>query len=425
MTVAGPAVPSLPDPEEAAMAIPPVTGTAPHIALIAGEPSGDALGAELMTALRGLFNGPVRMSGVGGEAMRAGGLDTIFGIEDTAVMGAREVIPALPRIFARIGQAADYILTTEPDVTVLIDSSGFTNRIAARVVARKPDLRLVKYVAPQVWASRPGRARSLAGLVDCVMTLLPFEPDWFLREGLPARFVGHPVVERAAQMKGGPAFRDRHGIATEAPVLALLPGSRSNEIRFLLPAFRETVSLLSERVTDLQVVLPVVSHVSERVARGLEGFDVPVHMVEQDEKFAAFHASQAALAASGTVTTELAVAGVPMVVAYRIGWLTDFIYRKLVKVPFITLINIIEGRSIIPEFIQESVDPVVMADELERLFTEPEAAQRQLTGQRAALARMGMGGDSPSLRAARVVVEMLSTPPSPTKLARAKASGWF
>ncbi len=398
----------------------------PHIMVVAGEPSGDALGAQLIAALRTLTGDRIKLSGVGGQGMAAQGLRSLFDIADTSVMGFTEVVPAIPRVLKRVRQTADYAMRMRPDVLVLIDSPDFTHRVAARVAARMPGLKVVKYVAPQVWASRPKRAYKLARLVDCVLTLLPFEPPWFERAGLRAVFVGHPVVERAGEMRGGAVFRTRHAIRPEAPVLLLLPGSRSHEVKLIMALFGATLSRLARQVPGLHVVVPAVPHL-EGTIRGLaqewdlHGLTVPVQIVGQNEKFAAFDAANAALAVSGTVSTELALAQVPMVICYRVGRVTEFLARMLVKVPFITLLNIIEGAGVIPEFVQNAASPRIMAEELEILLTEPASAALQVERQNRGLIRMGLGGDSPSQRAAQAVLHMLDEPPSPRKGRRGRA----
>ncbi len=385
-------------------------GRVPHVVIVVGEPSGDALGAQLMAALRDLTEGRVRITGVGGAAMAAEGLTSLFSISDTAVMGLREVLPAVPRILRRVREAAEYIVEARPDILVLIDSPDFTHRIAKKVGPLLPDLPIVKYAAPQVWASRPQRAAKLAKIADCVLTLLPFEPPLFTKEGMRAEFVGHPVVERAPLITGGPGLRDRLAIAPSAPLLVVLPGSRANEVRFVLPAFRETVRLLKERIPDLQTAIPVVPHVAEKIETETADWPAPLHLLEQSDKFAAFDAADAALACSGTVTAELALAKVPMVVAYKAGWLTAIWAKSVVIAPFATLINVVEERGVIPEFLQEAVEPPVMADELARLMTDTDAAAVQTAALESALAKMGLGQESASQRAARVVLSLIGNP---------------
>lgn len=390
----------------------------PHIMLVAGEASGDLLGAQLMVALRELTGGAVRLSGVGGPAMEARGLKSLFDIADTSIMGFTEVVPAIPRVFKRIRQTVAYALETRPDLVVLIDSPDFTFRVARGLTKHRPSLPIVKYVAPQVWASRAFRAKKLARIVDCVMTLLPFEPPWFERVGLRAICVGHPVVERAQDMRGGAVFRTRHAIAPDTPLLLVLPGSRRHEVMSNLPLYRATVHRLRKRVPGVQVVIPAVPHLEEMIRTQLKRWAVPALVVPQDEKFAAFDAADAALAVSGTVSVELSLAGVPTVVTYRFGRLTGLWVKLVVKVPFASLLNLVEGVGIIPEYIQEAARPEVLVDDLESFLIEPEVARRQRQRLRKGMEHMGLGQDPPSFRAAKAVLDMLGQTSTRSKRAK-------
>ena len=297
--------------------------------LVCGEPSGDQLGAQLMTGLRAL-DPDVRIIGVGGAAMTAQGLDSLYPLDATAVMGLREVVPRIPAILRRVNEACDYAIRERPDAVVCIDSPDFTHRIARKIKRLAPQIRTVNYVAPQVWASRQYRARKMARFFDLVLALFPFEAPFFEAHGLHAKFVGHPVIERAAWMKGGDALRARLGITADAPLLCVLPGSRASEVRFLMPPFREAVARIAADVPGLACVLPTVPNVSAKVREAVKDWPVAVHVVEgNDDKYAALAAADVALAASGTVTTELALARTPMVVAYRLGWLTYALMRPL------------------------------------------------------------------------------------------------
>jgi lipid-A-disaccharide synthase len=376
--------------------------------LVCGEPSGDQLGGQLMAGLRALAGDSIVISGVGGRAMEAQGLKSLFPLDDTAVMGLREVVPKIPRILARVRDARDYALATRPDAVVLIDSPDFTHRIARAVKRRDASIATINYVAPQVWASRAYRARAMARYLDLVLALLPFEPPFFETYDLPAVFVGHPVLERAARMTGGAELRRRLGIAPDAPLLAVLPGSRSNEIRFILPVFREAVRLLSARVPGLVTVLPTVAHVAARVRDATTDWPAPLHVIfDEDQKFAAFDAANAALAASGTVTTELALARVPFVSAYRVGWLTYALGRRLFKLPHFTLVNLLLQRGAVPEFLQGAASPQNLADAVTPLLTAPEAAVRQRHDLDEAMGLLGRGDEPPSLRAAGAILDFV------------------
>ena len=376
--------------------------------LVCGEPSGDQLGGQLMAGLRALAGDSIVISGVGGRAMEAQGLKSLFPLDDTAVMGLREVVPKIPRILGRVRDACDYALATRPDAVVLIDSPDFTHRIARAVKRRDASIATINYVAPQVWASRAYRARAMARYFDLVLALLPFEPPFFESYNLSAVFVGHPVLERAARMTGGAGLRRRLGIAPDAPLLAVLPGSRSNEIRFILPVFREAVRLIAARVPGLVTVLPTVPHVATRVQAATTDWPAPLHVIlDEDQKFAAFDAANAALAASGTVTTELALARVPFVSAYRVGWLTYALARPLFKLPHFTLVNLLLKRGAVPEFLQGAASPQSLTDAVTPLLTVPEAAARQRNDLDEAMRLLGRGGEPPSLRAAQAILDFV------------------
>jgi lipid-A-disaccharide synthase len=376
--------------------------------LVCGEPSGDLLGAQLMASLKALAADRIRFTGVGGAAMAREGLQSLYPLDATAVMGLREVVPAIPRILRHVRQAVDFAVRARPDVVVVIDSPDFTHRVAKGIKKRDPSIRTVDYVAPQVWASRPYRAEAMARYFDLVLALLPFEPAFFEKYGLKTVFVGHPAVERRARMSGGAALRRELEVGADAPVLALLPGSRSNEIRFLLPPFRETVEILARRLPGLVTLLPTVPHVAEKVRAGTGDWPTPLHVIEGEaDKYRAFDAATAALAASGTVTTELALARTPLVAAYRMGWLTYRLMNPLITVKHMTLVDILLDRKAVPEFYQDDVRPAAMADALVPLLTDPHARAAQIAELDRATHLLGKDDESPSLRAARALLEFL------------------
>ncbi|MBI1329453.1 MAG: lipid-A-disaccharide synthase [Alphaproteobacteria bacterium] len=378
--------------------------------LVCGEPSGDQLGSELMMGLKALAGENVRIVGVGGPAMEKQGLKSLFPLDDTAVMGLREVVPRIPAILRRVREATDYALGIEPDAVVLIDSPDFTHRIARALKRRNPKIRTVNYVAPQVWASRQYRARKMSRYFDLVLALLPFEAPFFEQHGLHSVFAGHPVIERQARMKGGPELRARLGIADTAPVLCVLPGSRVSEVTMLLPVFRETVARLKKDLPDLVCVLPVVPHVAARVRELTADWPAPLHLLEgEEDKFASFKAANVALAASGTVTTELALAGLPMIVTYKVGWLTLFLMRPFIAVEYATLVNILLGREAVPEFLQERCKPELIAPAVLALFRDQAAREEQKKALSAATMMLGVGDEAPSLRAARALLEFVRT----------------
>jgi lipid-A-disaccharide synthase len=376
--------------------------------LVCGEPSGDALGAQLMAGLKRLAGDRITFSGVGGLAMAREGLKSLYPLDATSVMGLREVVPAIPRILKHVKIAVDHAIATRPDAVVVIDSPDFTHRVAKGIKARDASIPTIDYVAPQVWASRAYRAKAMAQYFDLVLALFPFEVDFFRKYGLKAAFVGHPVVERAAKVHGGAALRARLGIAPDAPLLALLPGSRTSEIRFILPEFTQAVRLLARRVPGLVTVLPTVPHVAAKVRAATANWPTPLHVVEsEDDKYAAFDAANVALAASGTVTAELALSRTPMIVAYKVGGLTFFLSKFLMTVTHITLINIILGREAVPEFLQAKATPAALADAVAHLFADPDARAAQIASMDEFAHALGADDEPPSLRAAREVLNFL------------------
>lgn len=383
----------------------------PTIMLVAGEPSGDALGGQLIEGLKLLTQGRLRIIGVGGSEMRAAGLQSLFSLDDTSVMGLREVVPRVPRILARVRQAAAFAAKMQPDITVTIDSPDFTHRVAKAIRRMAPDLKLVSYVAPQVWASRPQRAKKMATYFDHVLCLLPFEVPFFADAGLKATFVGHPVVERAPTAGLGATFRAKYGIGADERILVLLPGSRLSEIRFLWPVFRDAIEQTEAKTGALRIVLPTVPTVATRVKALVAEWGHPVLVIEDpQEKFAAFEAADVALAASGTVSTELALSATPMVIGYRLGRLTAMIARRYVRVSYITLINLILNRRAIPEFVQDDCTAENLSAELVQLISNPAARVAQVTASAQAVKALGLGDEKPSVRAARAVLAVMREP---------------
>ena len=335
-------------------------GAGPLIFLIAGEPSGDLLGARLMAALKKQTAGRVRFAGVGGEGMAHEGIESLFPMEELSVFGLAEVLRHAPRILRRVRDSADAVKAMRPDVVVTIDVPTFSFRVAKSL--KGAGIPLIHCVAPQVWAWRPRRARMLTRFLDHLLVLLPFEPPYFEAVGLPCTLIGHPIVEFGADKGDGADFRVRHGIPPEAPVLSILPGSRGTEVSRLLPVFGETLDRLVAEFPGLRGVVPVVSAVREEVAAAAAGWPMPITLVEGEaEKYNAFAASTAALNASGTVTLELALAKVPTVVADKLSPLTTWVGRRMVKVRYVTVVNLILGRELLPEYVQERCTPPLLA----------------------------------------------------------------
>lgn len=380
------------------------------IFLIAGEPSGDALGAKLIAALKRAGGDSFRFVGVGGERMAAEGLRSLFPLTDIAVMGLTEVLPRLPVLLQRIRQTANAIWDAEPAAVVTIDAPSFGLRVADRV--RKSGIPLIHYVAPQLWAWRPGRARHLARRVDHLLALLPFEPEFFGKLGLACTYVGHPVIEDALVSPSGAEFRGRHGIPADAPAILVMPGSRMGLAQRMLPIFAATVDRLAARHPRLHAILPTVSGTDEMIRAATAGWRVPrVIVAAVDDKHSAFAAANAALTVSGTATMELAVAGVPMVVAYRVGRITEFLARRMIEVPYVAMPNLILGRAAVPELLQADCSPERLADELAKLLGgAPAAAQRRDLAEicrQLGLDEMRAGGPRPSDRAAAVILDAI------------------
>ena len=370
-----------------------------RVYIVAGEPSGDALGARLLRALR--EDGPVEAAGVGGELMAREGVASLFPQAETAVMGLFEVLPRARRLLRRMDETAADILRFRPDAVVTIDSGGFNKGVARRLVAAGCPAARIHYVAPMVWVWAPGRARRMARLFDHLMALWPFEPALFEREGLAATFVGHSLVE--AKAGDGAAFRARHGIAPGSALVAVLPGSRSGEVRRLLPVFRETLARLAGDMPGLHLAVPTVGTVAAPVRDAVAGWPWPVTVtLGEDEKQDAFAASRAALGASGTVALELALAGVPQVTAYRLNPATALIGRAVIRRRRFCPVNILLDREVVPELIQGECRPGPLARALGPLLADEDARAAQLSAFRELADKLG-GGGRPSLRAAETV----------------------
>jgi lipid-A-disaccharide synthase len=375
--------------------------TAPRIFLVAGEASGDQLGATLMRALRAATP-QVAFAGVGGEAMEREGLASLFPLADIAVMGLVPVLARLPRLVQRINETARAILDQAPDCLVIIDAPDFTHRVARRVRAARPELPIVDYVSPTVWAWRPGRSRAMRDYVDCVLALLPFEPQAHARLGGPrCVYVGHPLVERLDELTL--RSRNRGG----ARSLLVLPGSRLAEVRRMTPIYGEALDLLLRERADFDVVIPVAPFMVEALRHELQDWPVTPRLIGQAEKFAAFRAAHAALVTSGAATLELALADVPMAVAYRVSR-AESLLRFLVNVDSIVLPNLILGENVVPEFLQEKATPRALAEALSPLLGESDARDAQLAAFMRVRARLLEAGRSPSARAADIVLAYAS-----------------
>jgi len=385
-----------------------------RIFLVACEESGDRLGGALMRALSASAGRPIEFAGVGGHDMAAENLASLFPIDEVAIVGFNAVFARLPLLLRRIRETADSVVARRPDVLVIIDSPDFTHRVARRVRAAAADIPIVDYVSPTVWAWRSGRARAMRRYVDHLLALLPFEPAAH-RElgGPPCTYVGHPLVEAAPELRPDAAARARRAAAP--PVLLVLPGSRRSEIARHLDLFGETIGLIAARGEALELVLPTVPSMHERVSRGVAGWAVqPRIVVGAADKLRAFHTARAALAVSGTVTLELALAGVPNVVVYRVSLFEEAIARLLLHGSTIVLSNLVLGENVVPEFLQRAATPERLAAAVAPLLGETPERARQLAGFARLDAIMEIGKAVPSARAAEIVLKTIrhrETPP--------------
>jgi lipid-A-disaccharide synthase len=379
----------------------------PLIFVVSGEASGDNLAGRLMAALKAETGGRVRFAGVGGSQSAVHGLESLFPMRELSVMGLAEVLPHLPRLIKRLNETAAAVHALNPDVIVTVDSPGFCLRLAHKT--RGTGIPIVHYVAPQLWAWRPGRARKLAKRVDHLMALLPFEVPFFANYGIPCTYVGHSAIESGAARGDGLAFRKRHDLPADVPLLCVVPGSRSGEVRRILPVFSEALRLLKEKHPDLRVVIPVAASAADEVDALTKDWPLPVIQVaEAEERYDAFAACDAAMTKSGTVTLELALAQVPMVVAYRVSAATAFLIRRMgVDVEHASLVNLLAGHAVVPELLQEDCTADRLAAAVDELLRSEEAREAQREGFREVLKVLGEATPPPSERAAKVVLDAI------------------
>jgi lipid-A-disaccharide synthase len=380
--------------------------TQQRIWLCAGEASGDILGARLMTALRD-SRPNLRFAGIGGPRMLDSGLQTsLFPLADLAVMGLAEILPRVRLLSRRLNQAVADIEATRPDLIVTIDSPGFNLRLLKRI--KTLGLKRVHYVAPQVWAWREHRVKKYPGLWDALLCLLPFEVDFFAKHGIQTKFVGHPVLQSGADTGDAQRFRDRHDIAPDAPVVVLMPGSRKNEAPRLLPVFGQTMTLLAQDFPNLVPVIPSAPVVAALVARAAATWAVkPLVITETDEKHDAYAAAGAALTKSGTSTLELALAGVPMAVTYRVNPVTAALARRLIRIPHVAMVNLLAGREVVPELLQQDCAPEKLRAVLRTLLTNPAAATSQKSAFATIMRTLAAPTGLPAQAAAAAVLAVL------------------
>jgi lipid-A-disaccharide synthase len=378
---------------------------APTIHLVAGEESGDILGAALMRALRAA-RPAIRFAGVGGRNMAREGIVSPFPIEDLSIVGIGAIAGKLPLILRRIRETARTVVDGRPDALVIIDSPDFTHRVARKVRAAAPDIPIINYAPPSVWAWRPWRARAMRRYVDEVLAILPFEPAAYLRlDGPHCTYVGHPLAERIGALRPGAEEARRR--AADPPVILVLPGSRNSEISRLLARFGDAIAEAAEKAGPFELILPTVPHIAERVRRETASWRLrPRIVVEQADKDAAFRAARAALAASGTVTLELALAQVPMVAAYRVPAWEGLIFRLLAQIDTANLANLTIGEKVVAEYFQSDTSGGKLAAALVPLIGDTAQRQRQLTAFGRLDGIMELAGEPPSARAARAVLRV-------------------
>ena len=383
------------------------------IMLVAAEASGDALGAGLAGALKARLGPDVAFVGVGGPRMAEAGVVSPFDIADLSVLGWLEGLKAYGVVRRRVADTVALAVAERPDAVILIDSWGFTIRVAKAIRAALPDVPLIKYVGPQVWASRPGRAKTLAGSVDHLLALYAFDAPWFEREGLPTTVVGSQALHIDMSGADPAAFRASRGIAADAPLLLVLPGSRPSEIRLMTPVYEDAVARLKREDPRLEVAVAAAGTVAEDVTARIAAWPFRAHLVPESEKYAAMRAATVALATSGTVSTELALAGAQMVISYRFQPLSYAIMKPFFTGKYATLFNHAADEEIARELIQNDATPEKLAAEVGRLLADPDVRSDQAVRQAAALDLMGREGRHPSEIAADAVLRVIAARTTP------------
>lgn len=380
------------------------------IYLIAGEPSGDALGARLMRAMKKKSAGQVEFYGIGGDTMEKEGFTSLFDISELAIMGLMEVIPSIPKVLKRIKQTVDNIVAVKPDIVITIDSWSFGSRVQKALRKKKLGIPQLHYVAPQVWAWKKKRAKTMKNYVDHLLTLLPQEPKYFTPYGMETTFVGHPVIESPVVNADKDAFHTKYDVDQERRIIALLPGSRHNEVSRLLPVFLDAAKKLYAEHQDLFFVIPTVRTVAKRVKEAVKQTEIPIIVVETEEdRHNAIAASTAAIAASGTVALELAIANVPHIVGYKVSPFTAAILRKVIHIQFVNLSNILLGREIIPELLQERCTPDNIVFYLNRFLKQDELYRHQMEGFKKVQQLLGLAEQTPSENACDVILKIIKT----------------
>ncbi len=381
-----------------------------RIFIVAGEHSGDFLGAALMRSLGTELEHPPIYAGVGGSSMELEGLHSLFPLRDVAVMGLTAIFSRLPKIIKRVYQTVDAAISFAPDIVVIIDSPEFTHPIAKRIRQKFPNVPIIDYVSPSVWAWRPGRAKRMKRYIDHVLALLPFEPEAHERLGGPTcTYVGHPLVEKKEFIAqcSAKSLQTRLSITDEAIKLVVLPGSRSNEVKRLMAPFGDAIDKLRLKHEKLEILIPVMPTVETLIKELSSDWSVTPHLLlKESDKYAAFNLANAAFAASGTVTLELALTKVPMVVAYIMGK-PEYSLRKMVSVQSIVLANLVLGENVFPEFLQEKCTPDNLVAAMDELLSETPALAAQQDGLNLVQEKIMLEGTTPSRAAAKIVASYL------------------
>lgn len=376
------------------------------IYIIAGEPSGDLLASRLMRAM--LLKCPdTQFFGIGGETMEREGLKSLFDIKELAVMGILEVIPSIPRILKRIKQTIQDIERIKPDVVLTVDSWSFSARIHKALRKKKLNIKQVHYVAPQVWAWKKKRARTMYKYIDHLLTLFPYEPKYFIPYHLNASFVGHPVIESNVLFGNGTDFKARFNISDDCKVMAILPGSRHNEVARLLPVFLQTAEDFYQKHPDFRFVIPTVKTVEDKVKAMVQNSKLPITVVSTEfDRHDAFRAANIAIAASGTVALELAMVDVPHIIAYKVAPLTAFLARRFLKIQFVNLSNILLGREVVPELLQENCTKEKILYYVETLLKKGDLYERQMEGFQKVKEILGLNEQTPSANACDILIQI-------------------
>ena len=378
------------------------------VMLVAAEASGDVLGAGLAKALKARLGADVVFVGVGGPRMAEQGVQSPFDISELSVLGWIEGLKAYSIVRRRVADTAALAVAEKPDAVVLIDSWGFTIRVAKALRAALQGVPLIKYVGPQVWASRPGRAKTLAASVDHLLALYAFDAPWFEREGLATTVVGSQALHVDMGGADPAAFRASRGIAPDSRLLVVLPGSRPSEVQLMTPVYEAAVAKLKAADPSLDVAVVAAGTVAADVTARVASWPFRAHVVGEDQKYPAMRAATVALATSGTVSTELALAGAPMVIAYRFQPLSYAIMKPFFTGKYATLFNHAADEEIARELIQNDATPDKVAAEVGRLLADPAARADQSARQTAALDLMGRGGRDPSEIAADAVLRVIA-----------------